>query len=90
MSEPTGTLTAHGRTWPLYNRRAYMVEVSGYLNIDDEQQAEALAAELRSVLARYGVTVSVSPVGVNFLSPEDQAEKDRLDAEWTAGTRRAA
>lgn len=82
---PVGTSHAHGRTWPLYERDAFSVEVVGQVDANDIKSAESLAAELRAVLDRYGVTVRVYPVKVMEMSPEDKAEKEELDAQAVGG-----
>jgi hypothetical protein len=74
-----GTTTAHGRTWPMFERPAFTVDVVGSIDRDSVESAETLAIELRAVLDRYGVEVKVTPVIVLFMRPEDQAEKDALD-----------
>lgn len=79
MLEPAGTTYAHGRTWPMYSRAAYIVDVVGSVDASTVESAEKLAAELRIVLDRYGVEVKVNPVTVLFMQPEDQAEKNALD-----------
>lgn len=85
--QPIGTTTAHGRTWPMYEREAFQVEVGGSVSQDTVESAEALASELRTVLDKYGLSVEVVPVKVLFMSPEDQAEKNALDE---AAIKRAA
>lgn len=77
--QPTGWLRAHGRTWPSYQREAFSVEVSGAVDKDSVESAEALASELRAVLDKHGLTVRVYSVTVDFLLPEDQAERTALD-----------
>jgi hypothetical protein len=81
MSEriQTGTLQAHGRTWPLYQRAAFQVEVIGTVDAASGDDAEALAGALRDVLDKHGVEVRVKPVSVSEMSAEDQAEKNALD-----------
>jgi RecJ-like exonuclease len=74
-----GTTTAHGRIWPLYEREAFNVTLNGSIDRADVESAEALKAELDAVLRQYGVEVTVEPVLVLFMSPEDQAEKNALD-----------
>ena len=74
-----GTTTAHGRTWPLFERPAFSVDVVGSIDRDSVESAETLANELRAVLDKYGVGVKVVPVNVLLMRPEDQAEKNALD-----------
>lgn len=74
-----GTTEAHGRTWPLYQREAFSVEVVGSIDAGDFESAELLQRELHDLLNRYGVKVRVTPVLVLEMSPEDQAEKNALD-----------
>lgn len=74
-----GTTTAHGKTWPNYEREAFQVEVSGVVDAESMESAEALRAELDQVLSRYGVDVRVEPVLVIYMKPEDREEKEELD-----------
>lgn len=74
-----GTITAHNRTWPLYERAAFSLRVNGQVNKDKLEDAEALQAELTRLLGPYGVEVKLEPITVLFISPEDQAEKNALD-----------
>lgn len=71
-----GITTAHGRTWPMYERKAYTVEILG--NVLPEC-AESLKAELLAIGERYGLTPKVRPLTVLFMLPEHQAEKNALD-----------
>ena len=73
-----GTCTAHGRTWPMYERQAFSVDVVGTIDAQDAESAEQIASELRAVLDKYDVTVKVEPVSVFEMTPEDQAEKNAL------------
>jgi hypothetical protein len=80
--QQNGTMAAHGHVWPIYERAAFSVDVVGSIDadsVDSAGGAEVIAAELRAVLDKYGVGVKVSPVAVDFMSSEDQAEKDTLD-----------
>jgi hypothetical protein len=78
-AERNGETRAHNRTWPMYHRDAYNVEVVGSIEAHSAESAEQLRSELEEVLGRHGVTVRVYPVGVFFMSPADQAEKNALD-----------
>lgn len=75
-----GTTTAHGKTWPMYERRAYGLKVSGSIDAASRTEAMVLQAQLNALLKPYGMTVELYPVVVLGMSPEDQAEKNRLDA----------
>lgn len=79
MRVQNGTTTAHGRTWPLYERSAFTVEVAGSIDAGDIESAEALKVRLLEALEPLGVEVNVSPILVLEMSPEDQAEKNALD-----------
>lgn len=79
LGEPVGTTAAHGRTWPMYERSAFQVEVEGQIAGLGRVHAERLLADLQQMLNPYGVTVKLTDVTVVFMSPEDQAEKDELD-----------
>lgn len=79
LGNPVGTIQAHGRTWPTYERPAFSVDVVGQIDAKEVESAEQVAVELRAALDRYGVTVRVYPVNVLSMSPEDQAEKTALD-----------
>lgn len=68
------TINEYGRTWPFQQRRAF--DVSATIQYDDKDTAQKRAAKLRQL----GFDVEVEPVAVLELSPEDQAEKDALEA----------
>lgn len=78
LGTPVGTNEERGRTWPMYETPAFSVDVVGHIDAKDVESAEQIAAELRTVLDRYGVEVKVSPVNVI-------AEKDSLDEKQIAG-----
>lgn len=80
MLQQNGTTEAHGRIWSMYEREAFSVEALGCISRDTVESADQLASELRAVLDKYGVEVRVEPVTVLFMSPDDQAEKEALDA----------
>lgn len=73
-----GSIQAHGRTWPMYEREGYGTEISGTV---PPGSVEAYRTELLALCARYGITPKVQPIMVLEMKPEDQAEKNRLDAE---------
>lgn len=79
-----GTTEAHGRTWPLYQREAFSVEVVGSIDASDFDSAELLQRELHVLLNHYGVEVRVTPVLVLEMLPEDLAEKHVLDEQAIA------
>lgn len=85
VREPAGTVSAHGHEWPLYERPAFGVDIVGHIDAKDLGSPEVLAAELRTVLGRYGVTVRVYPVTVNEMSPKDRMEKLALDEKAAQG-----
>jgi hypothetical protein len=75
-----GTVTSHNKTWPLYEREAFKVEIVGTIDADliFEHSLRSLFEMTR--LRELGVEVVISKVRNLHLSPEDQAEKNRLDA----------
>jgi len=82
MPEPIGTTQAHGRTWPLYEREGFQVEVHGIIDADDEHSANAIRDTIRLALEVYqnsDLDVRVVPITRLFMSPEDEAERDALD-----------
>lgn len=80
-----GTITAHGKTWPLYEHTAFSVEVNGSIPVESADSLEAMRDELDSVLNKYGVEAQIRMVQVLSLSPDDQAEKEALDAQAVKG-----
>lgn len=74
-----GITSAHNKTWPLYQRQVFSVEVLGSIDASDFESAELLQRELHDLVSRYGLKVTVTPVLVLEMSPEDQAEKHSLD-----------
>lgn len=77
--EQSGTLTAHGKTWPMYSRPVYAVDVSGYVDAEMIESREAFEQQLTEILAPFGLTVKVTLNDLHEMSPEDQTEKDALD-----------
>lgn len=82
-----GTVTAHGKTWPMYESTAYQIEVAGRIDAETLKEAETLKAELDATLGRYDVEVKLEQLLVIAMLPEDQAEKEALDE---AAIKRAA
>lgn len=80
MNTQNGSQThlSTGRTWPVYEEEAYDVQILGTVSLE---VVEAFKAELLALCTRYGVTPKVRRVMNQFLSPEDQAEKNALDEE---------
>ena len=76
-NEQVGTITAHGRTWPTYQRQALFVRVSGSVEVSDETTGQEL---VRSLVAN-GLQASVVPMMMEEMSPEDKAERQTLDAQ---------
>lgn len=79
--EPVGTTQAHGRVWPVYEKPAFSLEVTGVLEFETRNEAIGVETTLRDALRNYPVEIKLVPVTVLLMSPEDQAEKDRLDQE---------
>lgn len=76
--KPNGYTTAHGKTWPMWEREAFSVEIEGRIEVDSAKEAEDLKNDLLAALP-LGVKVNIIPVSVVAMSEEDQAEKDALD-----------
>lgn len=74
-----GSIAAHGKVWPLYERSVYQVEVSGSIDADTLTDAKTLKQQLESVLSPHGLTVILKPLAILEMSPEDEAEKHALD-----------
>jgi hypothetical protein len=75
------TITEYDRTWPFQQRRAF--DVSATIQYDDKDTAQKRAAKLRQL----GFDVEVQPVAILELSPEDQAEKEALEAAIAGGAK---
>lgn len=94
-----GTMQAHGRTWPLYERLAYVLSPSGYLDFGlagewrSEQEREKRERAIRLSLERYinkllepfGCKVTIEPRMLVEMSPEDRAEANALDEAAISG-----
>lgn len=74
-----GTLTylSTNRTWPVYERDGFMVDITGVFHTDEERLREAFA----EIEERFGVKVKITAVKEQFLLPADQAERNALDEE---------
>lgn len=79
-----GTTTAHGRTWPLYERRMFVVKTVGHIDLSNHFISErglkhSLETSLQELLEPYGVKLTLEPVMKLNMSPEYQAEKEAQD-----------
>lgn len=89
LGTENGTVAAHGRTWPLYERPVTQATVIISINADEDNplaQPDALRAALKGDLqllikGGHEVDIKVEPVLRFVMSPEDRAEKLRLDEE---------
>lgn len=85
MRKQIGTDISYGKTWPLYERTGYHVDIVGCISADSVESAESVKKQLEEILKPYEVEVKVEPVTIVEMLPEDQAEKDRLSDFYLAG-----
>lgn len=83
MIEPTGSISAHGKTWPTYSREVVTIDVVGFG--DASQNIEGLGPMIGSILRPYGYDVNFNRATLIEMSPEDQAEKNALDEKAVLG-----
>ncbi len=70
----TGRYYAGNRSWPAMNRVDYEVKIDTIKTFESEAEAIEVQAKLEEILKPYSATVSVTPVQVVFLAPDDLAE----------------